>query len=172
MQKDPLPNEKLITQAQVPALREEIRQQGKRLVLTNGCFDILHVGHINYLQQAKAMGDVLWVALNGDQSVKLLKGPARPILTEEERAYSLAALACVDAILIFQNKRLDAEIQLIAPDIYVKAGDYSIEKLDPSERSALQQNNTQISFLPFIQGYSTTNLIHKIATLHNTSTQA
>jgi rfaE bifunctional protein nucleotidyltransferase chain/domain len=159
---DQLPNPKLLSLAEAVALRERLRAAGKRIVLTNGVFDLLHTGHLYYLQQARARGDALFIALNADASVKQLKGPLRPVQTETERAYALAALACVDAVVIFREKRLTAEIRGLRPDVYVKAGDYTLEKLDPEERGALLAGGTTIEFMPFLAGFSTTALIAKI----------
>jgi rfaE bifunctional protein nucleotidyltransferase chain/domain len=142
--------------------RQKLRAAGRRVVLTNGVFDLLHTGHLYYLQQARALGDALMVALNGDTSVRALKGPTRPVQTEAERAYALAALACVDGIVIFDTPRLTAEIRALRPDVYCKAGDYTLEKLDASEREALQAVGAEIKFLPFLEGFSTTKLIAKI----------
>jgi len=144
------------------AAREQLRASGKRVVLTNGVFDLLHTGHLYYLEKARGYGDALFIALNGDTSVRELKGPLRPVQAEENRAYALAATWFVDGIVVFQNKRLTAEILALKPDVYCKAGDYTLEKLDPDERRALEQVGAKIVFLPFLPGFSTTNLIAKI----------
>lgn len=157
-----LSNPKLMSLTEVLAWREQLRQAGKILVLTNGVFDLLHTGHLHYLQEAKRLGDALLVAINADESVRQLKGPARPIQGESERAYALAALGCVDAVLIFSGKRLDAEIRALRPDVYTKAGDYTLEKLNQEERGALEKVGAQIRFMPFLPGFSTTALIAKI----------
>lgn len=157
-----LDNPKLMTLAQAVAAREKLRGAGQRLVLTNGVFDLLHTGHLFFLQQARALGGALFVALNADASVKQLKGPARPLQGEIERAYALGALSCVDGIVIFREPRLTAEILALKPDLYTKAGDYTLEKLDPAERAALQKIGARMEFLPFLPGFSTTNLIAKI----------
>lgn len=157
-----LDNPKLLKFTAVVAARERLRSAGKRVVLTNGVFDLLHTGHLYYLQQARALGDALFVALNGDASVRALKGPTRPIQTEEQRAYALGALTCVDTIFVFNTPRLDAEIRALRPEVYGKAGDYTLEKLDPSERAALEEVGAAIKFLPFLPGFSTTALIAKI----------
>jgi bifunctional ADP-heptose synthase (sugar kinase/adenylyltransferase) len=114
------------------------------------------------LRQAAARG-ALFIALNGDASVQVLKGPTRPVQTASERAYTLGALEFVDTLFVFDTPRLDAEIRALQPDIYVKAGDYTLAKLDPGERAALQEVKARIEFLPFLPGYSTTELIKKIA---------
>jgi rfaE bifunctional protein nucleotidyltransferase chain/domain len=142
--------------------REELRAAGRPVVLTNGVFDLLHTGHLHYLQQARELGDALFVALNSDESVRQLKGPRRPLQGEQERAFALGALACVDTIVVFRDKRLAAEIRALRPDVYVKAGDYSLVTLDPGERAALEEAGVRIVFLPFLPGFSTTTLIAKI----------
>lgn len=157
-----LVNPKLFTLPEAVVARAQLRAAGKRLVLTNGVFDLLHTGHLYYLQQARKLGDALFIALNADASVKQLKGPLRPVQSEIERAYALAALACVDGVVIFREKRLTAEIDALRPEVYTKAGDYTLEKLDPEERGALQQVGAEIRFMPFLPGFSTTSLIAKI----------
>jgi rfaE bifunctional protein nucleotidyltransferase chain/domain len=147
---------------QAVAAREALRSQGRRVVLTNGVFDLLHTGHLYYLKKARALGDALFIALNSDASVKQLKGPLRPVQDEEQRAYALAALECIDGIVVFREKRLTAEILALRPDVYCKAGDYTLEKLDAGERGALQAVGTQIEFMPFLEGFSTTALIARI----------
>ena len=158
----PLSNPKLMSLDQAVAWREKCRAARRRVVLTNGVFDLLHTGHLYYLQQARALGDALIIALNGDASVRTLKGPSRPVQTEEQRAYALGALSCVDAVTIFQQARLTAEIRALKPDVYCKAGDYTLEKLDPSERAELEAVKAQIEFMPYLPGFSTTKLIERI----------
>lgn len=145
------------------ARREALRAQGKRVVLTNGVFDLLHTGHIYFLKNAAALGDALFIAVNADASVKALKGETRPVQTAQERAYLLGNLAFVDTVFSFATPRLDAEISAIKPDVYAKAGDYTLDTLDKGERAALEQTGAQIHFLPFLEGYSTTGLIARIA---------
>ena len=157
-----LSNEKLISLADAIQARETLHAAGKTMVMTNGCFDLLHVGHISYLQEAKKLGDELWVLINSDASVKALKGPDRPIETEAERAYCLAALSCIDRVVVFENPRITEEIELLKPDIYTKAGDYTIETLHQGERAAFQAVGAEIKFLPFLEGFSTTKMIAKI----------
>lgn len=157
-----LSNPKLLVIEAAVARRAELRAAGRKVVLTNGVFDLLHTGHLYYLQKARALGDALFIALNGDVSVRALKGPLRPVQSEEQRAYALAALACVDAVFVFNTPRLDAEIRALAPDVYCKAGDYTLEKLDAGERGALQGVGARIEFLPFLADFSTTALIAKI----------
>lgn len=152
---------KLHTLDEAVAIRNQISKDQK-FVLTNGCFDLLHTGHIYALQQASKLGN-LWVAINSDSSVRSLKGPTRPIVSQNERAYALSALACVSGVIIFESPRLDHEILALHPDIYVKSSDYSIEKLDPQERKALETVHAKICFTPRLPGFSTTDLIRRIA---------
>ncbi|MBC2602374.1 adenylyltransferase/cytidyltransferase family protein [Puniceicoccus vermicola] len=139
-----------------------MRAEGKALVLTNGCFDLLHPGHISYLAEAAELGDELWIGINGDESVRSLKGPSRPVLGERERTYALKSLRSVSEVFVFPNPRLTDEIRLLRPEVYAKAGDYTLESLNPEEREALEENGTSIHFLPFLEGFSTTELIRKI----------
>lgn len=159
---EPLNNPKLLTLAEAVAKRDELRRRGQKVVLTNGVFDLLHTGHLYFLQQAARQGDALIIALNGDISVRALKGPLRPVQTETERAYALGALVCVAGMVIFNTPRLTEEIRALRPDVYCKAGDYTLDKLDPGERSALEAVGARIEFMPFLPGFSTTNLIAKI----------
>jgi rfaE bifunctional protein nucleotidyltransferase chain/domain len=157
-----LDNPKLRNLPAAVAWREELRRLGKQVVLTNGVFDLLHTGHLYYLQQARALGDALIIALNADASTRALKGPSRPVQDEVQRAYALGALECVDAVVIFDTPRLTAEIRALQPDVYCKAGDYTLEKLNPEERAALESVGARIQFMPFLPGFSTTNLIARI----------
>ena len=157
-----LDNPKLLSLAGAIAWREGQRAAGRRVVLTNGVFDLLHTGPLYYLQRARMLGDTLIIMLNSDASVRALKGPARPVQSEEQRAYALAALACIDAVAIFRTPRLTAEINALEPDVYCKAGDYTLEKLNAQERAALEKVGARIEFVPFLPGFSTTNLIAKI----------
>lgn len=131
------------------------------MVFTNGCFDLLHVGHVRYLQAARALGDVLVVALNGDASVRALKGPTRPINSETDRAEVLAALECVDYVTIFHTERITDLAREVRPHIYVKGGDYTVESLDPGEVTALREAGSDIQILPLVPGKSTTAIIEK-----------
>jgi D-glycero-beta-D-manno-heptose 1-phosphate adenylyltransferase len=157
-----LDNPKLLTLSDAQTWREHARSAGRRVVLTNGVFDLLHTGHLFYLRQARALGDALIIALNSDASVRALKGPLRPVQTEEQRAYALGALECVDAVVIFREPRLTGEIRALRPDVYCKAGDYTLEKLNPEERLALEEGGAEMVFLPFLSGFSTTQLIGRI----------
>ncbi|HUJ45215.1 MAG TPA: adenylyltransferase/cytidyltransferase family protein [Opitutaceae bacterium] len=160
-----LRNAKLMTLRQAAAARQRLRRTHGRFVLTNGVFDLLHPGHTAYLAQARRLAGRrgrLFVALNSDRSVKQLKGPRRPILDEISRAYNLAQLSSVDGIVIFNRPRLAQEIKVLQPDIYVKAGDYTLATLDPAERAALTKVGARIEFLPYLPGFSTTALLAKI----------
>ena len=130
------------------------------LVLTNGVFDLIHYGHIKYLQKAKLLGDKLLVAINSDASVKKLKGHSKPINSAQARAYILAALRCVDAVIIFQNSPVEIINQSQA-NIYVKGADYSLETLNPKERYALEKNKVLIQFIQFEDGYSSSSILEK-----------
>ncbi|MEO7318076.1 MAG: adenylyltransferase/cytidyltransferase family protein [Chthoniobacteraceae bacterium] len=143
------------------AVRAALEAQGRRLVFTNGCFDLLHVGHVRYLQEARALGDALLVALNGDESVRALKGPTRPINNEQDRAEVLASLACVDFVTLFHTPRVTEVIRAVRPHIYAKGGDYTVDSLDPGERAALLEAGTEIRILPLVPGKSTSATIER-----------
>ncbi len=155
--------EKLKSPHELAAIAAQFAAQGRRLVLTNGCFDLLHPGHVRYLQQARALGDALLVALNGDTSVRALKGPTRPINPEHDRAEVLAALACVDYVTIFHTPRITDLARAIRPQVYAKGGDYTLETLDPGERAALQEVGAEIRLLPLVPGKSTTSMLQRSA---------
>lgn len=142
-------------------MRDEFAAAGKRLVFTNGCFDLLHVGHVRYLQAARALGDALLVAVNGDVSVRALKGPTRPINNEQDRAEVLGALACVDFLTIFHTERVTELVRVIRPQVYAKGGDYTVASLDAGERGALEAVGAEIRILPLVPGKSTTSIIEK-----------
>ena len=142
--------------------REKLRNEGKKLVVTNGCFDLLHRGHASYLAAAREHGDALLVLVNSDASVRSLKGPSRPVVDEYSRAFLLASLRAVDAAVVFDGSRCDRELAVLKPDIYVKAGDYTLETLNPDERTALEDAGCKIVFMPFVAGFSTTGTLKKI----------
>jgi rfaE bifunctional protein nucleotidyltransferase chain/domain len=153
---------KVLTLKQVAQWTASARRRGQRVVATNGCFDLLHFGHVSYLQRARKLGDLLVVGLNGDQSVRQLKGAGRPLVPQRQRAAVLAALACVDAVVIFPEKRAHRFLGAVQPGIYVKGGDYRPETLDARERAVLTAIGSKIRILPFVKGFSTTRLIEKI----------
>lgn len=154
--------EHFLTSDQLIPLGQSYSLKKQRLVLTNGCFDLLHTGHVRYLQQARALGDALIVALNSDRSVQQLKGPMRPVNSEQDRAEVLAALRCVDYVTIFDERRVTDVIKKLKPAIYAKGGDYTIDTLDASERDALNECQAEVKILPLVEGRSTTSLIKKM----------
>ncbi len=133
------------------------------LVVTNGCFDLLHVGHVRYLQQAAMLGTSLLIGINDDAGVRQLKGESRPLNQELERAEVLAALRCVRAVCIFPGERAVEFLKLAQPDIYAKGGDYTIDELYPPEREVLEAAGSRIELLSLVPGKSTTNLVEKIS---------
>jgi len=151
-----LPPENLATFA------ENVHRRGVHLVLTNGCFDLLHIGHIRCLQHAKSLGDFLLVAINSDSSARRLKGAERPVNGQENRAEILAAIRCVDCVTIFDSLRVTQVIQKVRPVLYAKGGDYTLDTLDPEETTALVEVGAEIRFIPRVLGYSTTSLIGRL----------
>ena len=137
-----------------------LRQEGKRVVFTNGCFDLLHPGHVRYLEQARSLGDALIVALNSDRAVRELKGPGRPILKEQERAQVIGALSCVDYVTIFDDVSPLATISFLRPEILVKGGDWDLEQI--IGRAEVEAAGGQVLSLPFVEGISTSDLIKRI----------
>lgn len=141
-------------------VREELRRAGRRVVFTNGCFDLLHPGHVRYLQQARAIGDALIVALNSDRAVRALKGSSRPILNEDERAEVMAALGCVDYVIIFDDVSPRETIAALLPDVLVKGGDWSVDQI--IGREEVEAAGGEVLNLPFVEGVSTTDVISRI----------
>jgi rfaE bifunctional protein nucleotidyltransferase chain/domain len=155
--------EKIVTWQELARERDRLAAEGKRLVFTNGCFDLLHVGHVRYLQAARDLGESLAVALNADSSVRALKGPTRPVNSEADRAEVLAALACVDYVTVFHTPRVTDVIREVKPHIYAKGGDYTVESLDSGEVGALREVGAEIRLLPLVPGKSTTAVLEKMA---------
>lgn len=153
---------KILDLAQLADESRRLRDMGRRLVVTNGCFDLLHVGHVRYLAAARELGDALAVGVNGDNSVRTLKGPGRPVNNERDRAEVLAALEAVDYVTIFPQARATELLMAAQPAIYVKGGDYTVETLHPEERAALEKCGARIEIVPFEEGYSTTRLLEKM----------
>lgn len=153
---------KIQTLAQMTAIRRRLRRSGRRLVMTNGCFDLLHPGHVEYLETAKKFGNALVVALNGDRSVRALKGNGRPIMPQRARAELLAGLAAVDYVVIFSGLRATRVMEALKPDIYVKGGDYTVDTLEASERAAVQKCGAKICLVKFKKGYSTSSIVSRI----------
>jgi rfaE bifunctional protein nucleotidyltransferase chain/domain len=153
---------RVITAEELAGVREAMERSGRKLVFTNGCFDLLHAGHVRYLQQARALGDALVVGLNSDRSVRELKGEGRPLNPQDDRAEVLAALGCVDYVVIFDGKRATAAIRAVRPHVYAKGGDYTPESLDAEERQALDEAGAEIRILPLVPGRSTTGVLEKM----------
>ena len=157
--------DKIIAWDEVPAWRAAMRAAGKKLVVTNGCFDILHLGHVTYLQSARNLGDALLVGINGDDSARQLKGPGRPVNSESDRAGVLAALASVDGVSVFSEKTAVRFLAAAQPDVYVKGGDYTLDSLNQEERRTVEKAGGRIIIIPFLAGKSTTELLKKISQL-------
>jgi D-beta-D-heptose 7-phosphate kinase/D-beta-D-heptose 1-phosphate adenosyltransferase len=151
---------RLLTEAETQEYIARERANGRRIVFTNGVFDILHPGHVRYLQAARALGDVLIVGLNADESVKRNKGPERPINREEERAEMLSALACVDAVVVFREDIPDRIIQLVQPDVLVKGADWAADQI--VGRDTVEARGGRVVRMPIEQGFSTTALLERI----------
>ena len=154
--------DRVIAPERLAAWRQRLRADGRPLVVTNGCFDLLHVGHVAYLEAARALGGALLVGVNGDDSVRQLKGPDRPLNSEGDRARVLAALSCVDGVCIFPEKRATRFLSESQPDLYVKGGDYTLETMDQDERRAVESGGGHIQFLSFVPGKSTTGIIERL----------
>lgn len=153
---------RIVDAREMSEIRDRMDSAGQQLVFTNGCFDLLHAGHVRYLQQARALGDALVVGLNGDRSVRELKGEGRPLNGQDDRAEVLAALGCVDFVVIFDGKRATDLLRAVRPHVYAKGGDYTPESLDAGERAALEDCAAAIKILPLVPGRSTSALVGKI----------
>ncbi len=158
-------SEKIVSWDRLPDWRAAVRAAGRKLVVTNGCFDLLHLGHVTYLEQARNLGDALLVGLNGDGSVGQLKGPGRPVNSEADRAGVLASLEAVTAVCIFSQKTALAFLQRAEPDVYVKGGDYTVDTINQEERRLVEGVGGKVVILPFLPGRSTTALLKKISQL-------
>ena len=150
----------VINREQIASFVQKLHQSGKTVVATNGCFDILHVGHVRYLQETKSYADYSIVLLNSDKSVKSIKGPTRPINNENDRAEILCALSCVDYVVLFDEDSPRNLLDEIKPDVYTKGADYTMETLP--EADIMRKNNTRVEFISFVEGKSTTNIINKV----------
>lgn len=142
--------------------RADLRAAGRRLVVTNGCFDLLHAGHVTYLEAARHQGDALLVGVNSDATVRELKGPGRPVNHETDRALVLAALQNVDAVCIFQERDAVHFLATVQPDIYVKGGDYTLDTVNQDERRLIEGAGGKIVLLAHVPGKSTTGLLHQM----------
>jgi D-beta-D-heptose 7-phosphate kinase/D-beta-D-heptose 1-phosphate adenosyltransferase len=151
---------KIFDRAELLIERERLRREGRRLVFTNGCFDLLHPGHVRYLAKARSLGDALAVALNSDASVRALKGEGRPVLNQDERAEVLAALEAVDYVTVFDEETPRELIAALLPDLLVKGGDWPIEEI--VGREEVEAAGGQVLSLPFVEGSSTTEIIERI----------
>ncbi len=150
----------LINSQDIKGFCEILHRANRKIVFTNGCFDIVHAGHVKYLQQAKACGDYLILGLNSDASVQRLKGPQRPLNNELDRAEVIGALKAVDAVVLFEEQTAEALIAKVKPDVYVKGGDYTLETLP--EAKIVQAYGGRVEFIDMVEGRSTTNIIEKI----------
>ena len=137
-----------------------VKLHRRKMVFTNGCFDVLHYGHVHYLLQAKALGDILVVGLNSDDSVRRLKGPTRPINGEKERAFVLAALSCVDYVVVFEEDTPKELIETVRPDVLVKGGDYALDQIVGAD--FVTRNGGTVTTLPFVEGFSSTRIIEQL----------
>jgi rfaE bifunctional protein nucleotidyltransferase chain/domain len=153
---------KILSAATLGAWREELRRDGRKLVATNGCFDLLHVGHASYLQQARGLGDALLVGITSDANVRQLKGAGRPVNGQEDRAAMVAALESVDGVFVFPE--LDARhfLETARPDVYAKGGDYTLETINQDERRLLEKLGVKIVILPEVPGKSTSATLNKL----------
>jgi rfaE bifunctional protein nucleotidyltransferase chain/domain len=155
-------NPKIVELEELADRCARLRAVGKKIVATNGCFDLLHAGHVRYLQAARELGDVLAIGLNGDHSVRELKGAGRPLRSANDRAEILAALQCVDLVTVFPQIRATEFLAAVSPAVYVKGGDYAVDTLNEDERSVLNKAGAEIRLIPFEAGYSTSRLIEQI----------
>ena len=160
------PQSYISTIDQISRFRDELDRDGKKLVFTNGCFDLLHAGHVRYLKEAKQLGDALVVAINSDESVTELKGPGRPVYSEEDRAEILRGLESVDHVIVFHEKRATATIEKIRPHIYTKGGDYTPEQLIDEEKALLEELGIEIRILSHLAGRSTSATLGKTTELN------
>lgn len=154
--------DKILSVEALAKWREGLRRKNQRLVVTNGCFDLLHAGHVTYLEAARNQGDVLLVGVNSDAAVRELKGPDRPVNSENDRALVVAALQCVDAVFIFRERDAVKFLQAVQPEIYVKGGDYTIDTINQDERRLIESSGGSIVLLAHVPGQSTTALLQKL----------
>lgn len=155
----------LISLDELLDIRKILKQNNKKVVFTNGCFDILHAGHVDYLIKAKECGDILIVGLNSDRSVREIKGEKRPIVTQEERAFILNNLKCVDYVVLFDDPTPKELIDKIIPDVLIKGGDWAIENI--VGRDVVEANGGEVKNIQFVTSQSTTNIIKKVLDTYN-----
>ena len=156
------------TQQELASIVEKAKSEGKTVVFTNGVFDFVHVGHLTYLEKARELGDMLVIGLNNDASIRRIKGPTRPINSEDDRGYILTGLRCVDYVSIFEEDTANNILDLVKPDIYVKGGDYTPKKLP--EAPTVIKNGGKVVIIPLEDGYSNSSQFKKIQTAENTKT--
>lgn len=156
------PQAKILSLEKAVTWRQTLRETTQRLGITNGCFDLLHRGHAEYLCNARQRTDALLVAVNSDASVRRVKGPGRPVVSEADRAYMVASLECVDAVVLFETAKPIAVFRALLPDIYVKGGDYDENTIDREEHAVLKALGCTFVFVPFVPGFSTTQTIAQV----------
>lgn len=161
--------EKIMSLEQARAVREQVASRGGRVVFTNGCFDLLHVGHVRYLKEARRQGDLLIVGLNNDESTRQLKGEGRPFMVERDRAEILAALECVDCVVLFSEGTAENLVRALKPDIYVKGGNYRLQELP--EADVVAEYDGEVYLTPVTRGRSTTRLISAIVARQQETTR-
>jgi len=154
--------DKLVPWDHLAPWRQMVRETGRRLVVTNGCFDLLHLGHVTYLETARNQGDLLLVGVNADAAVRTLKGAGRPVNSEEDRALVLAALESVSAVTIFPEQTATSFLSFAQPDIYIKGGDYTLETINQDERRVVEKAGGEVVLLSFVEGRSTTATLKKL----------
>jgi rfaE bifunctional protein nucleotidyltransferase chain/domain len=159
--------EKILSPESLLAWRQRWRESGRRLAVTNGCFDLLHAGHVTYLEAARNQADALLVGINSDATVRELKGPGRPVNSENDRALVIAALASVDGVFVFREPDAVTFLDTVRPDIYVKGGDYTLETINQNERRLIESNGGKIVLLAHVPGKSTTGLLKKLENRSN-----
>jgi D-glycero-beta-D-manno-heptose 1-phosphate adenylyltransferase len=155
--------DKILSPENLSRWREALRRQGKKLVATNGCFDILHAGHVTYLEAARQQGDALLVGVNSDAAVRELKGPTRPVNPEQDRALVLAALQCVDGVFVFHERDAVEFLKRVRPDVYVKGGDYTLDTINQDERRLIESSGGKVVLLAHVPGRSTTTILQRAA---------
>ena len=154
-------DDKIKSENELREIVARLRSAGKKIVWTNGCFDILHKGHVSCLEQARRLGDVLVVGLNSDSSVRRIKGPGRPVHTQQHRARATSALPCVDYAVIFDDPTTVRLLEMLKPDIYAKGGDYTLDTINQEERHVVESYGGRIQLLPEVKGVSTTRIIER-----------
>jgi len=154
---------KIIPLEALPEWRRRYRESGGQLVVTNGCFDLLHLGHVTYLETARNLGDALLIGVNGDASVRALKGAGRPLNSEGDRSAVLGALEAVSAVCVFPEMEATRFLSVARPDIYVKGGDYTLDTLNQAERRAVESGGGRIVIIPFVPGKSTSEIVRKMS---------